>query len=146
MYDFFFLFLCRNMIKLNQRPNFTWLNLHNLKSKVHQRILFFFVCFCMHEEWVTSTCTFIIKNEYILIQCHYNQLKKKIMLSHIWMSLCLSTLVKKFFIKANLGPLFVFVVIHHMFSSWVHPRTLRFLFGVSILLFSFIDKFDFSCQ
>ena len=48
---FFFLFPCRNMIKLNQRPNFTWLNLHNLKSKVHQIIFFFFVCFCIHEEW-----------------------------------------------------------------------------------------------
>ena len=51
MYDFFFLFPCRNMIKLNQRPNFTWLNLHNLKSKVHQIIFFFFVYFCIHEEW-----------------------------------------------------------------------------------------------
>ena len=44
------------------------------------------------------------------------------------------------FVYWKLGPLFVFEVIQRMFSSWVRQRTLRFLFWVSILSFSFINK------
>ena len=39
------------------------------------------------------------------------------------------------FVHRKLGPLFVFVVIQRMFSSW----------GLSILLFSLMNKVDFSC-
>ena len=34
------------------------------------------------------------------------------------------------FVYWELGPLFVFVLIQRMFSSWVHQRTLRFFLGV----------------
>ena len=34
------------------------------------------------------------------------------------------------FVYWELGPLFVFVVIQRMFSSWVHQRTLRFFLGI----------------
>ena len=50
------------------------------------------------------------------------------------------------FLYWKLGPHFVSVVIQRMFSSWVRQRTLWFLFVVSILSFSFINKVDFSRQ
>ena len=37
--------------------------------------------------------------------------------------------ITKNFVNGKLGPLFVFVVIQRMFSSWVRQRTLRFVFG-----------------
>ena len=37
--------------------------------------------------------------------------------------------ITKNFVHGKLGPLFVFVVIQRMFSSWVRQRTLRFVFG-----------------
>ena len=42
----------------------------------------------------------------------------------------------------KLGPLFVFEVIQRMFSSWVRQRAI-FIWGLSILLFLFINKVDF---
>ena len=45
----------------------------------------------------------------------------------------------------KLGPLFVFEVIQRMFSSWVRQRAI-FIWGLSILLFLFINKVDFFCQ
>ena len=50
------------------------------------------------------------------------------------------------FLYWKLGPHFVSVVIQRMFSSWVRQRILWFLFVVSILSFSFINKVDFSRQ
>ena len=45
----------------------------------------------------------------------------------------------------KLGPLFVFEVIQRMFSSWVRQRAI-FIWGLSILLFLFINKVEFYCQ
>ena len=48
----------------------------------------------------------------------------------------------------KLGPLFVFVVIQSMFPSWALTPThfTIFIRGLSILLFSFTNNVDFSCQ
>ena len=39
-----------------------------------------------------------------------------------------NSITVNFFLYWKLGPMFVFVVIQGMFSSWVHQRTLRLLF------------------
>ena len=98
---FFFLFPCRNMIKLNQRPNFTWLNLLNLKSKVHQIIFFFFVCLCIHEEWGYFMCFYCQKWIHLFSMSLQLINEKKIMSCYTLMSSGLSALVKKLFIRAN---------------------------------------------
>ena len=48
------------------------------------------------------------------------------------------------FVYWKVGPLFVFVVIQHMFSSWVRQRTNTiFIWGLS---FKWLKKVDFSSQ
>ena len=50
------------------------------------------------------------------------------------------------FVYWKLGLLLGFIVIQGMFSSWVHTYLRSFIRRLSILLFSFFNKVDFSCH